>query len=204
MSDIPGFLDYLFGQRAGWACLGYLDGDPRLGDIDAKHQERFNWPAQRADAVAWLESRATDNIYVRHVLFSKKSGTKGNALPSDILWQDEAQIDTAASVLVETSPGNYQALIKLDRLVATAERKEMMAAWRNARAGTDDCSSDPVHFVRVPGGNGTWLVRYAVQSERTYTADRLLARCRAGKGETHTPGARRARPGQARLLAGTH
>jgi hypothetical protein len=47
MSGIPGFLDYLFGQRADWACLGWLDGDPRLGDIDAKHQEWFELPQNR-------------------------------------------------------------------------------------------------------------------------------------------------------------
>lgn len=197
--DLPSFFDYLFGQHSGWACLGWLDGDPRLGEIDAKHQEWYAWPENRETMerrAAWHAAQG-HNLYVRQTLFSKRSGTKSAALASDIIWQDEAKIDTPASLLIETSPGNYQALIKLDRLASTAERKHMMAAWRDARASADDCSSDPVHFVRVPGGtnrkgpggNGTWLVRYATRSSRIYSADKLLARCGAiGEGGTHPPG----------------
>ena len=73
----------------------------------------------------------------------------------------------------------------------------MMTAWRNTRPGADSCNAISVAFVRVPGGinrkgpggDGTWRVRYALQSGRVYTADRLLARCRApgGGGDTPTP-----------------
>jgi DNA primase RepB-like protein len=196
MSDIPGFLDYLFGQRSGCACLGWIDGDPLIEEIDGDHQEWFTWPAQREALISSAEWHAAQghNLYVRQVLFAKKRGTKGYALPSDILWQDDAKIDTPASQLVETSPSNYQAHIKLDRLATTAERARMMRAWRNARPGADDCSANPVAFVRIPGGHnrkrhGDWIVRYAMQSARIYIADKLLARCGAGRGETHSPAA---------------
>jgi hypothetical protein len=192
MSEIPGFLDYLFGQRTGAACLGWIDGDPLIEEIDGDHQEWFEWPAQLDTMINQAEWHAAQghNLYVRQTLFSQKRGTKGAALPSPILWQDDARADTPASRLIESSEGNYQAFITLDRLATTAERKKMMTAWRNARPGADDCSANPVAFVRVPGGHnrkrhGDWIVRYAVQSPRIYTADRLLARCRAGKGETH-------------------
>jgi len=84
MSDIPSFLEYLFGQRAGWACLGWLDGDPRLGDIDAKHQEWFAWPGNSETMIRKAEWHAAQghNLYVRQVLFSKSSGYQSNALPS--------------------------------------------------------------------------------------------------------------------------
>lgn len=195
MSDAPGFFDYLFGQREGWACLGWLDGDPQLGKIDVNHQEWYQLPQNRETLdrrAAWHAAQG-HNLYVRQTLFSKKSGSQAAALSSPIIWQDDAQIDTPASVLIETSAGNYQALITLDRDVTTAERKRLMTAWRNARPGADTCSANPVAFVRVPGGHnrkrhGDWLVRYAVQSTRVYSAEKLLARCGAGEGGTHTPG----------------
>ncbi len=194
MSDIPSFMEYLFSNRAGWACLGWLDGDPLIEEIDGEHQEWYTWPNQREKLISSAQWHADQghNLYVRQVLFAKRSGTKAAALPSAILWQDEARIDTPASLLVETSSGNYQAHIKLDRDASTADRERMMRAWRNARPGADDCSANPVAFVRVPGGHNTkrhgdWLVRYAMQSSRIYTADRLLARCDAGRGETHAP-----------------
>jgi hypothetical protein len=193
MSDIPSFLDYLFGQREGWACLGAIDGDPQVEGLTAKNQEWFAWPDQRGAMICRAEWHAEQghNLYVRQTLFSKKRGTQTNALPSPIIWQDDSRADTPASVLIESSKGNYQALITLDREATTAERKRMMRAWRNARPGADDCSANPVAFVRVPGGynrkrHGDWLVRYAVQSARIYTADKLLARCGAGKGETQS------------------
>src|SRR4051812_5237536 len=75
MSDIPGFLDYFFGQREGWACLGWLDGDPRLGEIDVKHQEWFELPQNRKtlDRRAEWHAAQGHNLYVRQVLFAKKS-----------------------------------------------------------------------------------------------------------------------------------
>lgn len=190
------FFTYLFGEREGWACLGWLDGDPRLGELDAKHQEWYAWPENRETLIRRAEWHAAQghNVYVRQVLFSKKSGTKAAALPSNIIWQDEAKADTPASLLIETSPGNYQALIRLDRPASTAERKRLMTAWRAGRPSADDCSSDPVHFVRVPGGinrkgaggSGTWRVRAVARVEKPYPTERLLARCRArGVGETH-------------------
>ena len=137
MSDIPGFLDYLFGQRAGAACLGWIDGDPLIEEIDGEHQEWYAWPTQRAAMISQAECHAAQghNLYVRQVLFAKKRGTKGHALPSPIIWQDDAPADTPASVLIESSKGNYQALITLDRDATTNERARMMRAWRNARPG---------------------------------------------------------------------
>src|SRR5262245_24785203 len=72
---IAEFFDYLFDQRDGWACLGWLDGDPRLGDIDAKHQEWYAWPENRETLIrraAWHASQG-HNLYVRQTLFSKRS-----------------------------------------------------------------------------------------------------------------------------------
>ncbi len=191
-ADTAQFLDDLFSGQAGLLCLGYIDGDPRIEGIDGKRQEWYAWPRQRSDATQWLNAHNDQghNTYVRQCLFTKKSGKIAHALPSTLIWQDEAKADTPASILIETSPGNYQAYIRLDRPATVSERSLLMTAWRDARPHTDDCSADPVHFVRVPGGHNTkrhgdFTVRYAVRSERVYPADRLLARCRPEEGK-HT------------------
>jgi hypothetical protein len=164
-SDTAQFLDDLFSGQSGRLCLGFIDGDPRIEEMQ---EEWYDWPRECTtilDRYVFHDQQGHD-IYVRMCLFTKRSGKYINALPSRWIWQDEAKIDTPCTMLIESSEGNYQALIELDRLATTEERRRLMTAWRDARDGTDDCSADAVHHIRVPDGHnrkrhGDWLVRYA-------------------------------------------
>lgn len=133
--------------------------------------------------LAWQDAQG-HNPYVRMCLFAPGKGTtQKNALPSPWIWRDDVKdLRTAFSTLLETSEGNHQALIRLDRPATTVERKRLMTAWRNKYEDSDDCSADPIHFVRVPGTHntkrgGSWRVRCAERNSRTFSADRLLERC---------------------------
>ncbi len=146
--------------------------------------------AQRARNAACREQWTFGSII--GVLFSTKSGKEINALPSRIIWQDDAtDPNKVCSVLVRTSERKYQAFIQLDRLASTEERKRLALTWRAESTDSEDAqnvSKDVAHHVRIPGGHnskghGWHPVTYAQASERTYSADRLLARC----GETHLP-----------------
>lgn len=206
-SDTEHFIDGLFAGQAGWVRLGYIDGDPSIPKgtpgYAPMRSEWYEWPRQRATLLAQIAHHDAQghNTYVRQVLFQYIEETiKGtpqstlkadiaHALPSRWIWRDDVKdLRTASTALVETSEGNYQALIQLDRLASTQERKRLMTAWRNANADSDDCSADPVHFIRIPGGHnskrhGWYAVRYAVRSERVYPTDALLAKC--AEGDTH-------------------
>lgn len=183
------FLDTLFGDQAGQLCLGYIDGDPQ---IEAMRQEWYSWPRQRPlvlQRFAEHDAQGHD-IYVRQVLYSRRDAHAPYALPSSWIWRDDVQeTRTAYTLLIETSEGNYQALVQLDRLATTEERARLMTHWRDKHADSDACSADPVHFVRVPGGHnrkhhGCYSVRLADQTGRVYPADTLLGRC---GGDTRPP-----------------
>lgn len=194
--DTTAYLDFLFGEQAGWLCAGYIDGDPSIPKDQPGHsplrEKWFDWPRQRHDALICLglHDEQGHNIYMRQCLFSEKSGTLSNALPSRIIWQDDVtDPHKVCSILIQTSPAHYQAIIRLDRLATTVERQRLAATWRAESKDSEDAqnaSKDVVHHIRVPGGHnskghGWHLVTYAQRSERTYSTDKLLARC----GETH-------------------
>lgn len=187
------FLDDLFGDQAGQLCLGFIDGDPSIpkgqpGYAPMK-QEWYDWPKDREaveEHIAWHDEHG-HNTYVRMCLFKRQKATIVNALPSSIIWRDDVKdLNTPCSLLIETSAGNYQAIIKLDRPATTEERRRLMIAWRNAHRGSDDCSADAVHFVRIPGGHnskrhGWFPVRYAQRTSYICPTDRLLERCTGGE-----------------------
>jgi hypothetical protein len=193
-------LDYLFDNQVGQLCLGYVDGDPSISKGDPNYAPMrstyFDWPQERPTALRWLAWHDTQdrNTYVRMCLFAPgKSTTKKNALPSRIIWRDDVKDPMApCSLLLETSEGNHQAIIKLDRPATTAERQRLMTAWRNGHDDSCVCSADPIHFIRIAGGHntkrgGSYRVHFAQQTTRIYPADRLLARCGPVRGETHSP-----------------
>jgi hypothetical protein len=193
--DTAWFLDFLFGEQDGWLCLGYVDGDPSIpkgqpGYTPLK-EEWYRWPRQRPEVLQrFVEHDTRDhNIYVRQCLFTKQGGSQANALDSRIVWQDDVtDANKPCSVLIQTSERKYQALLLLDRSATIAERKRLAVEWHTASADTEDiqhASYDPAHHIRVPGGHnskshGWYTVHYAMRSERSYSADRLLARCRGG------------------------
>lgn len=186
-------LDLIIDDQSGWLCIGWIDGNPKTEPL---HEEWFYVPTQHNQALNRLAALAetAGNIYARMCLFQKLletskrgdswslKGDYDHALPSRLIWKDDTGIDTPASVLIETSPGNYQALIVLDRPASTTERKHLMTAWRNSSGG-DTCSADAVHFIRLPGGrntkpvNNNHRVQIAMHSERIYSTEKLLARC---------------------------
>lgn len=204
-SAITQDIDRSFGGRSGHACLGYIEGDPLVDDM---RQEFFHLPTQRAALIARavkLESQFGD-IYIGQCLFQRieEFGHRGrsvyavardyaHALPHNEIWKDDVKDPhTVATRLIETSPGNYQALITLDRDCTPAERKRLMTAWRGDDG--DTCSNDAVHFRRLAGGRNTkpgnknFRVHVAADTGRTYPADKLLARCEPERESTHTPG----------------
>lgn len=195
-------LDLITGDQTGYLCIGWIEGNP---EVEPMQHALYYVPTQRPKADARLAELAEQGhgIYARMCLFQKlrAEGKRSDiyavaadydhALPSRLIWKDDTGIDTPASILIESSPNNYQALIVLDRDASTLERRHLMTTWR--ASGGDDCSADAVHFIRLPGGRNNkpgknaHLVRLAVHSTRTYSADKLLARCGPINESTHTP-----------------
>lgn len=106
--DTAAFLKQAITTPEGWFEL--LVGPP---SGTGWHQEWFHWPEQLDQIVARAQGAAKqDNVYFTAHLYSAKSSTKSNALPSRTIQcdLDEAIVPVlnAPSILVETSPGRHQ------------------------------------------------------------------------------------------------
>jgi hypothetical protein len=171
-------LDRYPADQVGYLCLGIISGNP--DDESPMHQHWYEWPAQRNRAIDDLESWAERgfNTYVVPCLFSETQRAYDTALPSAWLWLDDVAVDGAE--LVESSEGNYQSWLKLDRPITARERQHLQAAIRDQHPGADACSKDAIHFARAVGGWNTkrtpWQVRLVRPAMKAVSVDALLAR----------------------------
>lgn len=110
------FLDYVYGDREGYVCLAA--GKPTSNGRMNFSQEFFKWPAQKIDALKYIEGSRSKNVYFGVNLLSKPERVKENCLPQDIVWADldtchPSLVDPTPQVVIESSPDRYQALWKL-------------------------------------------------------------------------------------------
>lgn len=153
-TTISAFIDSRYAGQQGWACIGWIDGDPRY---EKMHEEFYQWPAQRPKLLQSLACLASHvgNIYSAPCLFSERRRHRSTALPSNWLWMDDAPDSVDASEIVQTSATSRQAWQLLDQATSAEERGQLQRAWRNQHPGADTCSADAVHMARVPGGYNT-------------------------------------------------
>src|SRR5262245_46490553 len=113
-SDLRDQITRLFAGLSRWACLGHRDGDPQLADVN---EAWYQLPRQQLDLIADASRYASRgyNVYIRQCLFSRRKASYDTALSSRWLWLDDVSLTTPATDLIETSAGNYQALVQLDR-----------------------------------------------------------------------------------------
>ncbi|SDF32161.1 AAA family ATPase [Thalassobaculum litoreum] len=104
------------------------------------------------------------NVYFRYPLFcgeaptgTEKEAVAVPALVSDFdggTWTVERVRDALTlppSFIVETSPGNFQAHLILDRPVGVATARYFATRWNNPNSGVDGASFKPVQAWRLPG-----------------------------------------------------
>ncbi len=163
----------------GWLCLGTIVGNPDRKEEHTFAEHWYQWPAQKDDALkevaTWIDQRF--NIYNTPCLFSEPVRGYATALPTDKLWIDDAAIDGAE--LIQSSEGNYQSWLHLDRPISAAERKHLQTAIA-AEHKADSCSGDAVHLARVPGGWNTkhepWQVQIVRLAHKVFSVDELFTR----------------------------
>jgi hypothetical protein len=177
-SAIRAFLTAHFVGQSGWLCLGWINGDPK---VEPLRETWFELPRQLTDAIQCAQTLAECqyNLYVAPCLFRERTRGYATALPSAWLWLDDVAI--AEAELVESSAGNYQSWLPLDRPLAARERSQLQRALRDSSAGADACSADAVHMARLPGGwnrkrQDAWQVRLAREAEPPQSVDELRTR----------------------------
>ena len=203
------FLDRMFGDRAGGACLAH--GRPyRTADGTYRHhgwtERRFDWPRQREELLDEVEEWAQDptDIYVCPALRvpGTKGRRKGDALPPTYLWtdldrgpRDPELLDTLGALIVESGqPGHLHVYVPLARPVDLGTHIRLNKALADRLDGekwTDES------LLRLPGtvnrkpavppagvdSAPAAPVRMAVPASRSWDPDEVAALL-LGEGDT--------------------
>lgn len=106
--------------------------DPTLDDLDSKtikDHNCFSWPDQADQVVSWCkcEDAAGREVYHCAHLVVREKRRKANAAPISCLYADDVPADhpllqdKPPSIIVETSPGKFQAYWRLTRELKPSE-----------------------------------------------------------------------------------
>jgi len=153
---VGAFFDSIFGRDHGYVCLATTKPPARR---DTFIEQYFEWPSQRTDMLNYVEKMSpTHNVYYCVNVLSLKKRIKANAIPQNLVWADldtcrPDQIETPPQVVVESSPGRYQAIWKLDQKIdpPLAENYSKRIAYQYESYGVDKSGHDLTQLLRVPG-----------------------------------------------------
>lgn len=118
----------------------------------------FQWPDEQDKVeeyiLAHLQRR---NIWFGIHLLNKKERRKNNCLPTDLVWADLDEcspdaVQPAPSVVIESSPGRFQAVWRLEHVVdpTIAEDYSKRLAYLFKTKGADISGWDLTQLLRVP------------------------------------------------------
>lgn len=147
------FFTYLFGEQEGYVCIAY-------GNPDTKNfTQRFHkYPHELDHMLDEVDSKANKfNVWYCTSLLDDKKRSKDTCLPGRIVWADLDEcnpdnITPTPTCIIESSPSRFQALWRLDRIVApeVAEDYSRRIAYTYSSNGADVSGWDLTQLLRVP------------------------------------------------------
>jgi hypothetical protein len=147
------FFDYLFGKTEGYLCIATATGNSKK-DF---RQQFFRWPEQRANIGSFIESAHRKNVWFCTSLLEKTSRKKEFCLAGNLLWADldecdPAEVEPLPSAIIESSPGRWQALWRLDETIEPYEAEDLnrKIAYKYNVNGADPSGWDLTQLLRVP------------------------------------------------------
>ena len=171
--DGPGFLALFSGRR------------PTPGaKLEGAREAYFAWPRETVSALAWVGREADQDRELYHCghLVGRWRRRKTDALPLRSLYVDlDAGLPEAPAVapniLVASSPGHYQAYVRLTHTVPPAEGAELTRRLAHA-LGADPSGWDLTQLLRVPATvnhkyAGRPVVRLVERTGREYAPEQL-------------------------------
>jgi hypothetical protein len=146
------FLDFLYGDHEGWACLATMG--------DHWRQDFFRWPDERDVLLDVAMGRAPRaDVYVGMLLYSARTRSKATALPGHVVWADvdhaltpaqEAKILGLPSQIVASgTPGHTHIYVDIG-LRKDSRLLESMNENLAAQVG-GDAKWDASTVLRLPG-----------------------------------------------------
>lgn len=148
------FFDFVYGRKEGYACIA---SDTAVkGDFK---QRFFAWPSEEAKLLTYVETTLglNRNLWFCVHLLKKKQRSKETCLESNVLWADLDKcdpdiIEPRPQLVIESSPGNYQAIWRLDEDLATivAEDYSRRILYSFEKNGADKGTWNADRLLRIP------------------------------------------------------
>lgn len=150
------FFDRIFEGRSGFVCIGIKN--PKLS-ADTKNlgftQKFFSWPNQHQQIEEHiLRNQNNRDIYFCINLLNKPERKKENCVTQNILWADLDEVDPNSidpipPIIMQSSPGRFQAIWRLsvdvDPVVAESYSKRIAYKYNADKSGWD-----LTQLLRVP------------------------------------------------------
>ena len=148
------FFTWAYGAEEGNACIcyqGHAEGS-------VFKQAFFKWPSQKKDMLAFIEQqKSTCHLWFSVHLFSKAERKKQFVLKTQLVWADLDEcppdaVDPPPQCVIESSPGRYNALWRLDEYVdpIVGEEISRRIAYAYHDRGADLSGWDLTQILRVP------------------------------------------------------
>lgn len=147
------FFEYLFGASEGYVCIATASPDKK----DFK-QTFFQWPANKAALGSFIEQATyKKNVWFCTSLLERPERKKEFCLPGSLVWADldechPGNVEPTPSAILESSPGRYQALWRLDEVVEPYIQEDFSKriAYKYVSNGADPSGWDLTQLLRVP------------------------------------------------------
>lgn len=149
------FFRLIFGDHRGFVCIA-TDTSNR-GDF---RQRFFQWPIDESKILTHVKKSTTSNLntwFCVNLLKTKSTKKESGMIDSNLLWADldacdPDSVEPKPQVVIESSPGHYQAiwLIDQDLPPALAEDYSKRIAYQYSPNGVDKTGWDLSQLLRVP------------------------------------------------------
>ena len=149
------FFELVFGDEDGIVCIATAH---KVRGKDSFRRFFFEWPREQANMYAFIEQKEKHhNVWFSVTLFDRREAKKPYARPTRIVWADldtcdPETVDPQPPIIMESSPGRYQAIWTLDGYVdpVIAEEYSRRIAYKYSNNGADVSGWDIGQLLRVP------------------------------------------------------
>jgi len=148
------FFNLLFGKASGYLCLAFLSS----ADRKDFHEEYYDYPDQLPAILGAInKGKLGYSVYFCPQLFKSKKRVKEEVKATPCAWADLDRchpdlIEVEPSIIVESSPGRFQAYWVFDRQVDPDDAEDISRriAYKHAEDGADRSGWDLTQLLRVP------------------------------------------------------
>ena len=145
------FLEFIFSDFPGYLCFATQEPFERA----TFKQFFFPWPGGKSEIESFLDLQAqTKNVWFCVNLLDQENRRKEYCLPANIVWADldainPNNIEPRPQVVIESSPGRFQAIWRVDQTLQpyAAEEYSRRIAYG---VGADKSGWDLTQLLRMP------------------------------------------------------